>query len=97
MLEPIPQTGVSDGRDEPSSPPHGRGYDRPQRVSGDPAILHQRGLEVRPEFRQVARAVGVGISPGVSVPVGFDGDLVARPQPDRLRLAVFFTSSRLVS
>ena len=38
MLKPIPQTGVSDGPVEPSSPPHDRGHDGPQHVAGDAAI-----------------------------------------------------------
>src|ERR1700722_17245950 len=50
MLKPIPQTGVSDGRVEPSSPPHDRGHDGPEYVARDPAILHQRGFKVQPLF-----------------------------------------------
>jgi hypothetical protein len=30
MLKPIPQTGATDGRVEPSSPPHDRGHDDPE-------------------------------------------------------------------
>ena len=30
----------------------------PQHVAGDAAIVHQRGFEVQPIFRQVARAAG---------------------------------------
>src|SRR6202453_5366611 len=60
MLKPIPQTGVADGPGEPSSPPHDRGHDGPQHVAGDAAILRQRGLEVQPIFRQVARAAEPG-------------------------------------
>src|SRR3984957_20642817 len=50
MLKPIPQTGVSDGRVEPFSPPHDRGHDGPEYVARDPAILHQRGFKVQPLF-----------------------------------------------
>jgi hypothetical protein len=39
MLKPIPQTGATDGRVEPSSPPHDRGHDDPEHVAGDTAIL----------------------------------------------------------
>src|ERR1700728_3176487 len=60
MLKPIPQTGVTDGPVEPSSPPHDRGHDGRQHVAGDAAILRQRGLEVPPIFRQVARAAEPG-------------------------------------
>jgi hypothetical protein len=54
MLKPIPQTGATDGRVEPSSPPHDRGHDDPEHVAGDIAILHQRGFEVQPVFRPLA-------------------------------------------
>jgi hypothetical protein len=33
MLKPILQTGASDGRVEPSSPPHDRGHDDPEHVA----------------------------------------------------------------
>ena len=71
MLKPIPQTGVTDGPVEPSSPPHDRGHDGPQHVAGDAAILRQRGLEVQPIFRQVARAAEPGRRPR------FPGSLVS--------------------
>ena len=38
MLKPVPQTGATDGRVEPSSPPHDRGHDDPEHVAGDTAI-----------------------------------------------------------
>jgi hypothetical protein len=40
MLKPIPQTGATDGRVEPSSPPHDRGHDDPEHVAGDTAIRY---------------------------------------------------------
>ena len=40
VLTPIPQTGVSDGPVEPSSPPHDRGHERPQHVAGDATIVN---------------------------------------------------------
>ena len=39
MLKPIPQTGVTDGRVEPSSSPHDSGHGGPQHVAGD-AVIH---------------------------------------------------------
>ena len=39
MLKPIPQTGATDNRVEPSSPPHDRGHaDDPEHVAGDTAV-----------------------------------------------------------
>jgi integrase len=90
MLKPIPPTGVTDGPVEPSSPPHDRGHDGPQHVAGDAAILRQRGLEVRPIFRQVARAAEPGRRSRFSGSLGLLGHLVAQSQPDRLRLAVLY-------
>jgi hypothetical protein len=88
MLKPIPQTGVTDGPVEPSSPPHDRGHDGPQHVASDAAILRQRSLEVQPIFRQVARAAKPGRRSRFSGSPGLHEHLVAQSQPDRLRLAV---------
>ena len=77
MLKPIPQTGVTDGPVEPSSPPHDRGHDGPQHVAGDAAILRQRGLEVQPIFRQVARAAEPGSRSRFSGSPGLHGHPVS--------------------
>ena len=87
MSKPIPQTGVTDGPDEPSSPPHDRGHERPQHVAVDAAILHQGGCEIQSIFWQVARAARPGRRSGVSGPPGLHGHFVVRPQPGRLRVA----------
>src|SRR5689334_24449944 len=64
-----------DGRDQPSSPPHDRGHDRPQPVPGDAAILYRRGFEVQPPFRALAGPADPGrcprlhlVSTGISWP-----------------------------
>src|SRR6478609_9486789 len=58
VLERIPlRQEYRDGRFAPSSPPHDRRHDRPQSVAGDATILHQRGFEVQPLFRQIVCAL----------------------------------------
>jgi hypothetical protein len=52
------------------------------------AILRQRGPEVQPIFRQVARAAEPGRRSRFSGSPGLHAHLVAQSQPDRLRLAV---------
>src|SRR5260370_9828870 len=47
-----------DGRDEPSAPPHDRGHDGPQFVTGDATILRACGGEVQPVFRLLAGSAG---------------------------------------
>jgi hypothetical protein len=61
MLKPIPQTGVTGGRVEPSSPPHDRGHDGPQSVAGDPAILRRTGrtADVRPRRNNQPRSAAL--------------------------------------
>jgi hypothetical protein len=61
MLNPIPQTGVTGGRVEPSSPPHDRGHDGPQSVAGDPAILRRTGrtADVRPRRNNQPRSAAL--------------------------------------
>ena len=56
MFEAPSQTGVSDGRDEPSASADDRGHDDPQSVAGDAAILPLCGLEVQPTFWSLARS-----------------------------------------
>ena len=50
LLSPLSRQELSDGRDQPSSPPHDRGYDGPQSLAGDAAILRSCGGEVQPIF-----------------------------------------------
>ena len=59
MFEAPSQTGVSDGRDEPSASADDRGHDDPQSVAGDAAILPLCGLEVQPIFWSLARSARV--------------------------------------
>src|ERR1700682_271087 len=87
MLKPITQTGATDGRVEPSSPPHDRGHDDPEHVAGDPAILHQRGFVAQPVFWPLAGQTDAGRRPRLPGPSRIDGHFVAWAEPDRLRLA----------
>lgn len=50
LLRPLSSQELSDGRDQPSSPPHDRGHDGPQPLAGDATILRPRGIEVQPVF-----------------------------------------------
>ena len=45
MSKRIPQTGITDGPDEPSPPPHDRGHDRPEHVAVGAATLAQFDLD----------------------------------------------------
>ena len=60
MFEAPSQTGVSDGRDEPSAPADDRGHDDPQSVADDATILHACGVAVQPVFRALARSARTG-------------------------------------
>src|SRR5580704_10461161 len=60
------KTGVSDGYDEPSSPAHDRGYDGPQSVALDPAILHLCGRQVQSAFQSSTGSAGHGGCPCIS-------------------------------
>src|SRR5580658_823612 len=51
---------ISDGRDEPSAPADDRGYDDPQSVAGDAAILPPCGVAVQPIFWSFARSARAG-------------------------------------
>ena len=79
-----------DGRDQPSSPPHDPGHDRPQPVPGDAAILHQGGFKVQPPFRPLAGQADPGRCPRLPGPSRLDRHLVAQPEPDVCALRFFY-------
>ena len=49
------------------------GYDDPQSVAGDPAIVHPRGFEVQPLFWPLAGSARVGRRPRLPGAFGLEG------------------------
>jgi hypothetical protein len=50
LNKPLTRQFRSGRRDQPFSPPHNRGHDGPQSVTGDATIVPQRGIGVQPVF-----------------------------------------------
>ena len=82
LLRPLSRQELSDGRDQPSAPPHDRGHDGPQSLAGDTAILRPRGVEVQPVFRPVAGQADAGGRSHLPGPPRLEGRGVGEPQPD---------------